>query len=153
MTDDERARFRNKVIGFVFQSFFLFSQHTVLENVEVPLVYGGLANRHARLEECKRVIEKVGLTRRLSHRPTQLSGGEMQRVAIARALVNSPKIVLADEPTGNLDSHKGVEIAKIFKELNDSGITIIVVTHNVELARMTKKIYHLRDGRLENGSG
>ncbi len=149
MSADERALIRNKKIGFVFQNFNLLARTTAVENVEVPLLY---AHRFSARERRRRVIdilEKVGLGDRLDHHPTQLSGGQQQRVAIARALVNEPPILLADEPTGNLDSRTSREVIQLFRDLNEqSGITVILVTHDQSVARNARRIVALRDGEI-----
>ena len=139
------TKIRARKIGFVFQQFFLLPTLTALENVQLPAVFqrnGDCAKRAAQL------LERVGLSQRIHHLPKELSGGEMQRVAIARALINEPKILLADEPTGNLDSQNAEAILKIFRELNASGLTVLIVTHNAELARQAGRVVSLRDGRL-----
>ncbi len=147
LNDDRRSALRNKSIGFIFQSFNLFPQLDVLGNVEVPMLYSGVSasDRHRRASE---LVEQVGLTPRRHHRPGQLSGGEMQRVAIARSLVNDPLLLLADEPTGNLDTHTANVIAGMLEDLHQKGRTIIMVTHNPELAKRTTRILRLRDGLL-----
>lgn len=141
------AAARNKRIGFVFQSFNLLARTTALANVELPLVYGGVS-RGERSRRARQALEKVGLGHRLHHFPNQLSGGQQQRVAIARALVTEPSIVLADEPTGNLDSYSGVEVMAMLQELNAQGITVVVVTHDREVARHAERIVQLRDGAI-----
>ena len=147
-TDDTKlAEIRNQKIGFVFQSFNLLSRTTALINVELPLIYAGVSAGERRQRAEKALVE-VGLGHRLNHFPSQMSGGEKQRVAIARALVNNPAIILADEPTGNLDSKSGAEILAIFKDLHKKGNTIILVTHDLEIAKMAKKIVRVKDGRL-----
>src|SRR5579862_6322658 len=141
------AAIRNRKLGFVFQGFNLLSRTTALENVELPTLYAHI-DRAARLARAKEVLEMVGLGQRLDHFPSQLSGGQQQRVAIARALVNRPSILLADEPTGNLDSRTSVEIMQIFQELNDNGLTIVLVTHETDIAQYAKRIVVFRDGKI-----
>ncbi|HEY2435507.1 MAG TPA: ABC transporter ATP-binding protein [Vicinamibacterales bacterium] len=148
MNDDELARIRNEEIGFVFQTFNLLPRATALHNVELPLVYAGVSGRD-RAERARAALDKVELTQRASHKPNELSGGQRQRVAIARALVNNPSILLADEPTGNLDSKTGVEIMSVFQRLHDGGNTIIVVTHEPEIAAYARRVIHIRDGQVE----
>ncbi len=148
MNDDELARIRNEEIGFVFQTFNLLPRATALHNVELPLVYGGIAAKE-RQDRARQALEKVELTSRASHRPNELSGGQRQRVAIARALVNNPSILLADEPTGNLDSKTGVEIMAIFERLHTAGNTIILVTHEADIAAHAHRVIHIRDGQVE----
>jgi putative ABC transport system ATP-binding protein len=147
MDDDELARMRNRSIGFVFQSFQLIPQLTVLENVELPLFYEGAPRRtrHGRSEE---ILASVGMSHRLRSYPTQLSGGECQRVAIARALVNRPALLLADEPTGNLDSRNGAEVMELFRSLHREGRTIVMVTHNPEIAARLPRVVEMHDGRI-----
>ena len=147
LTDSELATIRNRKIGFIFQGFNLFPHLTIEQNVEIPMLYGRV-DRQARRKRANELIERVGLGHRFGHRPNQLSGGECQRVAIARALSNHPSFLLADEPTGNLDEKTGMEIMKLFHELNDSGVTIIMVTHNPDLDEHFDQIVHLRDGRI-----
>ncbi len=147
LNDNQIAEVRNKKIGFVFQSFNLLPKFTALENVELPMVYSGL-HLHKREEKAKEALKKVGLEDRMRHRPNELSGGQRQRVAIARALVNNPAIILADEPTGNLDTHSEKEIMDIFKGLNKEGVTIIMVTHEVEIAANSKRIVTFKDGKI-----
>lgn len=146
LNDNQLAEIRNKKIGFVFQSFNLLSRTTALANVELPLIYGGASNRRQRALQ---VLESVGLAHRVTHRPSELAGGEQQRVAIARALVNNPSLILADEPTGNLDTRTSQEIMSIFKKLNDQGMTIVLVTHEPDIAAYTRRTIKLRDGQIE----
>jgi len=148
MSDDALARVRNKEIGFVFQTFNLLPRATALHNVELPLVYAGVSSK-VRQERAKQALEKVELTSRASHRPNELSGGQRQRVAIARALVNNPSILLADEPTGNLDSKTGTEIMGVFARLHETGNTIIVVTHEPDIAAYAHRVISIRDGQVE----
>jgi len=147
MVGDELASIRNSKIGFVFQSFNLIPRVTAFHNVELPMIYGKISN-HERKERTKEALEKVGLSERMYHNPNELSGGQRQRVAIARSLVNKPAIILADEPTGNLDSKSTDEIMDIFKSLNDEGVTVIIVTHESEIADKTKRIITFRDGKI-----
>jgi putative ABC transport system ATP-binding protein len=149
VNDNKLAEIRNKKIGFVFQQFNLLARTTILHNVEVPLIYAGV-NSKKRKKLAEQALENVGLGNRLKHRPNEISGGEVQRAAVARALVNNPLIILADEPTGNLDSKNGEEIMKIFHKLHQEGHTIIVVTHELEVAKYAQRIIHLRDGVIEN---
>jgi putative ABC transport system ATP-binding protein len=148
MNDDELARIRNEEIGFVFQTFNLLPRATALHNVELPLVYAGIPSRE-RQERARGALEKVELTPRAMHRPNELSGGQRQRVAIARALVNNPSILLADEPTGNLDSKTGNEIMAVFDRLHQSGNTIILVTHEADIAAYAHRVISIRDGQIE----
>jgi len=147
MDDNELAAIRNKEIGFVFQTFNLLSRTSALGNVELPLIYSGVP-RSERLARAREALKSVGLADRMHHRPNELSGGQRQRVAVARALVNEPSLLLADEPTGNLDSRTTAEIMDLFDKLNESGNTLIVVTHEDEIARHARRIIHLKDGKV-----
>ena len=147
LSDDSLAVIRQKKIGFIFQQFNLIPRLSALENVELPMWFAG-RSKNQRIKRARELLVKVGLGDRLTHRPTELSGGQMQRVAIARALANQPEILLADEPTGNLDSKSGEEIVKIFAELNKEGKTIIIVTHEQRFATMAKRIVKLKDGEI-----
>jgi len=149
--DSQLSEVRNRRIGFIFQSFNLVSQLTVLENIEVPLFYMGMPRRQRRARAME-LANRVGLSHRVSHRPNQLSGGQQQRVAIGRSLANNPLLLLADEPTGNLDTHTTAEILAIFRELNDSGKTIIMITHEDDVARHAQRTVRLRDGVVEYDS-
>jgi len=149
LNDNQLAEIRNKKIGFVFQSFNLLSRTTALANVELPLIYSGASNRRQRALQ---VLESVGLAHRVTHRPSELAGGEQQRVAIARALINNPSIILADEPTGNLDTQTSQEIMLIFKQLNEQGMTIILVTHEPDIAAYTQRTIQIRDGQIEGSA-
>src|SRR5580704_11292841 len=147
LDDDELAYIRNKEIGFVFQTFNLLPRATALHNVELPLIYNGTPSEE-RLEKAKKALERVDLVDRMTHKPNELSGGQRQRVAVARALVNNPSIVLADEPTGNLDSKTGAEIMALFKNLHEQGNTIILVTHEHDIAQHAHRLIHIRDGKI-----
>lgn len=149
MSDNELAEVRNKQIGFVFQTFNLLPRSTTLENVMLPLVYAGI-EKTQREEMAKKVLKQVGLENRMSHKPNELSGGQRQRVAIARALVNNPAIILADEPTGNLDSKTSIEIMGLLEEIHKNGNTIILVTHEEDIALYAHRIVRLKDGRVES---
>jgi putative ABC transport system ATP-binding protein len=148
LNDTQLARIRNKEIGFVFQMFNLLARTTALRQVEMPLMYAGVGSRERR-KRAREALESVGLGDRVGHKPDELSGGEQQRVAIARALVTGPSIIMADEPTGNLDTKSGQEILRIFKRLNEQGITLIFVTHDPEIAEYGSRTIHLRDGLIE----
>jgi len=145
LSDNRLAEIRNKKLGFVFQEYNLLSRVSALSNVELPLIYSGGLQKHKRAREA---LERVGLGERAKHKPTELSGGEQQRVAIARALVNNPSLILADEPTGNLDSASTAEIISVFHKLNQEGITVVLVTHEVDIAKQTGRIIRLYDGKV-----
>jgi putative ABC transport system ATP-binding protein len=149
LSDSQLAEIRNKEIGFVFQTFNLLPRYSALENVALPLVYAGV-KKEDRSKKAKKVLEEVGLGDRIMHKPNELSGGQRQRVAVARALVNTPSIILADEPTGNLDTKTSYEIMKLFQDIHDQGNTIIVVTHEEDIARHAHRIVRLRDGVIES---
>ena len=146
---DELASIRNKEIGFVFQSFHLLAKNSALSNVMLPMKYAGVKENEAK-RRAESVLDKVGLSDRIKHSPAELSGGQQQRVAIARALVNKPSIIFADEPTGNLDSQTGEDVMNLFKELNDQGQTIILITHEEDIARQSKRIINIKDGLIES---
>ncbi len=147
-SNDDLSEIRNKSIGFIFQSFNLIPRHTAIENVEMPLHYSEIVDKTERTEKAMRCLEMVDLTDRALHYPNELSGGQQQRVAIARALINDPDIILADEPTGNLDSQTSADIITLLKKLHESGKTVIVITHNNEIAKETMDIINIRDGRI-----
>jgi putative ABC transport system ATP-binding protein len=149
MEDDQLARIRNREIGFVFQTFNLLPRASALHNVELPLIYGGVAQKERR-ERAAAMLERVGLGDRVQHKPSELSGGQRQRVAIARALINNPGILLADEPTGNLDSGTGQDIMRLFAELHDAGQTILLVTHEHDIAEHARRVVTLRDGVISS---
>jgi len=149
MTDDDLAEIRNKEIGFVFQTFNLLPRATALKNIELPLIYSGVSSED-RKERAIKALEDVGLGDRMLHRPNELSGGQRQRVAVARALVTKPSIILADEPTGNLDTKTGIEIMRLFQELWSKGNTVILVTHEEDIARHARRIIRIRDGKVES---
>ena len=148
MNDDELAYIRNKEIGFVFQTFNLLARATALRNVELPLIYNGTESKE-RLRKAKESLKLVDLEDRMYHKPNELSGGQRQRVAIARALVNTPSLILADEPTGNLDTATGIDIMKLFDKLHKQGNTILIVTHELDIATYADRIIHIRDGKVE----
>jgi len=152
LSRDELARLRNQRFGFVFQNFNLLSRTTALENVELPLLYWRDSSARERRDQALRALDRVGLADRVMHHPSQLSGGQQQRVAIARALVTEPSILLADEPTGNLDSASEKELMSIFQELSREGITVILVTHNAEIAAYANRLVRIRDGRIQEAS-
>lgn len=151
MEDNELAEVRNKEIGFVFQSFNLLPRYNSLENVALPLIYAGYSKKE-RDEKAEEALVSVGLSERMEHRPNELSGGQKQRVALARALINSPSIILADEPTGNLDTKTSIDIMRLFNEIYHKGNTVIVVTHEEDIARYARRIIRLRDGKIESDS-
>jgi putative ABC transport system ATP-binding protein len=147
LNDDELARIRNKEIGFVFQTFNLLARATALHNVELPLIYNGMPAA-ARIERAKQTLADVGLESRMHHKPSELSGGQRQRVAVARALVNHPSIILADEPTGNLDSKTSLEIMALFGQIHHAGNTVVLVTHEPDIAAFANRVVHIRDGQI-----
>ncbi|MEW9094534.1 MAG: ABC transporter ATP-binding protein [Clostridiaceae bacterium] len=147
LSEDELAYIRNKEIGFVFQSFNLLPRMNVIENVELPMLYSGVSKKE-RKEKALNALEKVGLLDRIHHKPNEISGGQRQRVAIARAIVNNPSVIMADEPTGNLDSKSSLDIMSIFQKLNEEGATIIMVTHEPDIAQYSKRIVRVRDGKI-----
>ncbi len=149
MADDQLASIRNREIGFIFQTFNLLSRYNALENVSLPLIYAGVP-RHERNQRALKVLEDVGLADRVTHKPNELSGGQRQRVAVARALINNPAMILADEPTGNLDSKTSQEIMRLIRDIHDLGNTIIVVTHEEDIARQAQRIIRLLDGHIES---
>jgi putative ABC transport system ATP-binding protein len=150
LDDDDLSEIRSKYLGFIFQSYNLLQQYTVVENIEVPLLYQGSKLNAQTEERCVQLAELVGLGERLDHRPMQLSGGQQQRVAIARALVNDPQVILADEPTGNLDSRTSDEIMRLLQQLNRAGKTIIMVTHENDIAAWARRVIRMRDGHVES---
>lgn len=152
LNEDALADIRNREIGFVFQTFNLLPRYSALENVALPLIYAGFSKRE-RLERAEEVLDMVGLQDRMVHRPNELSGGQRQRVAVARALVNRPSIILADEPTGNLDTATSMEIMNLFDEIQAAGNTVILVTHEEDIAECAHRIVRLRDGKVESGNG
>ena len=149
LSDDELSKIRNKEIGFVFQSFHLLARNSALNNVMLPLRYAGFRENDA-VKRATEVLKKVGLSDRIDHSPSELSGGQQQRVAIARALVNKPSIIFADEPTGNLDSKTGEDVMKLFQDLNNQGQTIILITHEEDIAMQSKRIINIKDGLIES---
>ena len=149
LTDNESALVRNKEIGFIFQSFNLMPRMTILENVELPMVYANVPKKERR-ERALKALDRVGLSNRVKHRPNEISGGQKQRVAIARAIVNQPSVLMADEPTGNLDSKTTLEIMRIFQEINAEGTTVVMVTHEPEVAEYTKRIVLFKDGEIQD---
>lgn len=152
MSDDELAEIRNNKIGFVFQGFNLLPKLTAVENVELPLIYQSVSAKERR-ERATKALEDVGLGKRINHKPTELSGGQQQRVAIARALITNPPLILADEPTGNLDTSSGKEIMEIFKKLNEKGNTIVLITHDNDVAKQAKRVVRIQDGKLSEIGG
>jgi len=152
LTPNELAEIRNRKVGFVFQAFNLLPYATAFENVELPLLFSGIKSKPRR-DRVIELLNRVGLGNKLQNKPTEMSGGEMQRTAIARALANNPKLILADEPTGNLDTKSGQEIIKLFDELNDAGHTVIIITHDINIAEHCQRIVKLKDGQIYNGNG
>ena len=151
LTRDELAEIRNRTLGFVFQSFNLLARTSALENVELPLLYQGVATKE-RMQRATVALERVGLGKRLDHHPSQLSGGQQQRVAIARALVSNPQVILADEPTGNLDSRTSIEVMALFQEMGRSGITVVLVTHEPDIAQYAARVINMKDGLVQSDS-
>jgi len=149
MDDDDLARVRNREIGFIFQSFNLLPRYNALDNVALPLVYSGV-DRGQRLKRAHRALAQVGLSERALHRPNEMSGGQRQRVAVARALINNPSIILADEPTGNLDTKTSIDIMRLFEDIYRDGNTVIIVTHEPDISAFARRVIHLRDGRIES---
>lgn len=149
MNDSQLADVRNREIGFVFQSFNLLPKYTAIENVALPLIYSGVT-RKEREERARKALEEVGLQQRMEHKPAELSGGQRQRVAVARALINNPSIILADEPTGNLDTKTSIEVMNLFEQIYNNGNTVIVVTHEEDIAMHARRIIRLRDGKIES---
>jgi putative ABC transport system ATP-binding protein len=145
MEDKELARVRNRLIGFVFQSYNLLPSFTALDNVELPMIYGGVKDRRRKAQEA---LKRVGLSNRMDHKPSELSGGQQQRVAIARAIATEPSVLMADEPTGNVATHQGEEIMMIFQELNDQGISVVLVTHEPDIARHARRLVQVQDGKI-----
>lgn len=152
LNDDELSDIRNREIGFIFQGFNLIPNLTALENVELPLIYRGV-NKRTRMELSRKALEKVGLGHRIDHKPSEMSGGQQQRVAIARAIAQAPPVILADEPTGNLDSNSSKEIMGILKDLHSEGRTVILITHDNDIAAQAKRVIKIRDGHIEEDSG
>ncbi len=149
LSRDELAHIRNKTLGFVFQSFNLLTRTSAVENVELPLVYQGVGTKE-RIKRAAAALERVGLGKRLDHHPSQLSGGQQQRVAIARALVSNPQVILADEPTGNLDSRTSIEVMALFQEMGRSGITVVLVTHEQDIAQYAARVVYMKDGKVQS---